>query len=827
MKKSLIFLFSLLFFATSCYKSYEIDFSRYFKGDDSGPDNPDIEVPDGLMIMSSNMRYYQGTVKGQDTGDHAWEKRRKGYYKMVNTMHPTIMGVQEAEMNQVSDVVSNCPGYAYIGVGRTDGESKGESTSIFYKTEDVSIEEWGTFWLSDTPDVPGTHFPGTDSPRCATWAVVKLKKLDKEYFHVNTHTSYESDPLKKEVKLLVEMVGKLCPEGIPVMMTADWNVEEDDPALAEIFAASFISARKEAKVSDNQYTFSAWSTSSKQHLDHIFLKGMGKVQQFTRVPAVWETYAISDHYPVYTIAEFVSAPVVVNPPVADFSFPDNLTQDEKVKFEDKSTSDAGIESWSWNIGGILSNETSPEVLFRFFGEDIPVTLNVIDVYGQRGSVTKNISVKKAEGHDLTIEWSREYDNNGGRVYWTSPALNVAEDRVYVASTGQNLVCFDPSGTEIGRFDIGMYHPYMTDDLNRQMATPAIDKEGNIYIPVQYGYSTSGNGGLFSIMPDCEGLNWYFPTGAQSQYEFNIVAIIGDYLFFATRNVDSSLQDGQLANANIIKRTSGEFVQNLMVDKGSYGGTAVSYAGNIIVGSARGSSSESGGGFKVCVIDGQWGKWKTSPNTDSGRKTNLLGMKDSGGNGYQTKGCQPTVGKDGSAYVCLTSTGENMVVARYMVDNYVHGVGLEPVWKQEIEATVARNGHGIVLDSEGNAYVQSGNKVFRLNAADGSHAWTYETESGNCGMPAIDDLGYVYICDFHGHKLLKLSPDNGSVISEVAIQGPRSCPTIGKDGSIYVNAGGPTLYKVTCPKTKSHGDNWSQLGGNPQKTCTPPGATYQF
>ncbi|MBO7071052.1 MAG: hypothetical protein J6W09_07150 [Bacteroidales bacterium] len=97
------------------------------------------------------------------------------------------------------------------------------------------------------------------------------------------------------------------------------------------------------------------------------------------------------------------------------------------------------------------------------------------------------------------------------------------------------------------------------------------------------------------------------------------------------------------------------------------------------------------------------------------------------------------------------------------------------------------------------------------------------------MPAIDSMGYVYVIDYGSNKLLKLSSADGKLISSVALENPRTSPTIGPDGCIYVTGSssqGAILYKITCPKTTAPGSNWSQLGGNPQKTCTPPGFNLQ-
>ena len=39
--------------------------------------------------------------------------------------------------------------------------------------------------------------------------------------------------------------------------------------------------------------------------------------------------------------------------------------------------------------------------------------------------------------------------------------------------------------------------------------------------------------------------------------------------------------------------------------------------------------------------------------------------------------------------------------------------------------------------------------------------------------------------------------------------------------------GAYLFKFTCPRTTGPGSNWSQLGGNPMKTCVVPGATEPY
>ena len=46
--------------------------------------------------------------------------------------------------------------YEVLGVGRDDGQEKGEMTALYFKRERFQKLESGHFWLSETPDIPGS-----------------------------------------------------------------------------------------------------------------------------------------------------------------------------------------------------------------------------------------------------------------------------------------------------------------------------------------------------------------------------------------------------------------------------------------------------------------------------------------------------------------------------------------------------------------------------------------------------------------------------------------------------------------------------------------------
>ena len=104
---------------------------------------------DELKVVSFNIR--MGVAKD---GENSWEFRKQASAAMVNELRPDIIGLQEAFDFQAEYIKEQCPDYDGVGVGRDDGKSAGEMMMIFFNTRTVELKDWGTFWLSETPEVP-------------------------------------------------------------------------------------------------------------------------------------------------------------------------------------------------------------------------------------------------------------------------------------------------------------------------------------------------------------------------------------------------------------------------------------------------------------------------------------------------------------------------------------------------------------------------------------------------------------------------------------------------------------------------------------------------
>ena len=179
-----------------------------------------------LAVMSFNLRY----ATSRD-GANRWEARRQMVFDLLRQQNADIIGVQEALDSQLADIVRAVPGYAVVGVGRDDGRTSGEYSAILFRSGRFRLAESGTFWLSDTPDIPGSRTWGNRIPRICTWARL-VDRAGLAFWVYNLHLDHESQAAReRSTRLLLERVRTRASRREPVIITGDFNVGEGNPAL--------------------------------------------------------------------------------------------------------------------------------------------------------------------------------------------------------------------------------------------------------------------------------------------------------------------------------------------------------------------------------------------------------------------------------------------------------------------------------------------------------------------------------------------------------------------------------------------------------------------
>ena len=296
MKKiiSIIFLCFAAAAIYSCSSKMDVDYSPFYEEGSSdqphGPAGTGEDEPNTFRAMSFNVRNY-----ASDSGtDNAWTKRKSGVAAMLNAKCPMIVGAQECYISQMNDITKACPQYGAYGLGRDNGTTSGETTAIFYHKDSVSVVEYGTFWLSTTPNKVSLGWDGACRRTC-TWMRFKMKSNGQEFFFFNTHLDHQGAVAKVEgMKLIMEKIGTIDFAGLPVILTGDFNSIPGE----DVFSYNTMNdARTDSPLSDNFGSSNGYGNQNKL-IDYIFYKSF-KPRTFETIRDRWDgiTY-ISDHYPV-------------------------------------------------------------------------------------------------------------------------------------------------------------------------------------------------------------------------------------------------------------------------------------------------------------------------------------------------------------------------------------------------------------------------------------------------------------------------------------------------------------------------------------------------
>lgn len=248
-----------------------------------------------LSVMSFNIRY-----DTSEDGDNQWSNRKEACVSAILANQTSIVGVQEALSHQVDYLDDQMPDYDYVGVGRDDGATSGEYCAIFYHTALFELMDSGTFWLSETPDVPSRGWDANNT-RITTWAELRDRRNDKVIYVFNTHFDHVGVVAREEsAKLLMQRINDIAPSDAPVFITGDFNALIRGHIFEPIQKECY-SARRYAKYTDGIKSFNffgKWYLS--RNIDFIFYKNAEALAFRTIAEEYNDVPFISDHYPIIT-----------------------------------------------------------------------------------------------------------------------------------------------------------------------------------------------------------------------------------------------------------------------------------------------------------------------------------------------------------------------------------------------------------------------------------------------------------------------------------------------------------------------------------------------
>ena len=184
-------------------------------------------IPEASFSQTTNLISFN--IKYDNTSDtiNNWNKRKASLAKLIQHYDADIIGIQEGLHNQVDYLNNALNGYSYVGVGRDDGQQKGEYSAIFYNSDKFKVLKTNTFWLSETPEKVSVGWDAS-LERICTYALFENVRTKKQFWVFNTHFDHRGKQARvNSAQLIYKNIKEINTTDLPVILMGDLNLTPD------------------------------------------------------------------------------------------------------------------------------------------------------------------------------------------------------------------------------------------------------------------------------------------------------------------------------------------------------------------------------------------------------------------------------------------------------------------------------------------------------------------------------------------------------------------------------------------------------------------------
>ncbi|PPD78099.1 hypothetical protein GOBAR_DD24985 [Gossypium barbadense] len=166
-----------------------------------------------LTVMTFNLHEDES-----EDSPNSWEKRRDLCISVITSYSPIILCTQQGVKSQLDYLQQGLPGYDQFGISRKGPQdTSDECCTIFYDKEKVELIEGGTFWLSESPSVPGS----------TSWGSVGVEPPGFSFQVVNTNMDEFSPRARRRSALLTWQHIASLPPSLPVVYCGGFNTQKE------------------------------------------------------------------------------------------------------------------------------------------------------------------------------------------------------------------------------------------------------------------------------------------------------------------------------------------------------------------------------------------------------------------------------------------------------------------------------------------------------------------------------------------------------------------------------------------------------------------------
>ena len=242
----------------------------------------------------------------QQDGENCFICRQPLILRAIGREKPDVICFQEVMPHMSKWLKENLVDYYTVGCGRGE-RLDSEQMTVAFRKEAYQLLEMRTFWLSETPTVPGSRYPGQSScPRTCTDAVLLEEATGHVLRVLNTHLDHVGKEARERglAQILRHAEQVELFRGVPMILAGDFNAEPDSEEMGIL--------KKHPELTDITRSVGATyhgygKADPPEQIDYIVLGGALRCVRVTKWTDEEAGVFLSDHYPVCAEIEWQEA----------------------------------------------------------------------------------------------------------------------------------------------------------------------------------------------------------------------------------------------------------------------------------------------------------------------------------------------------------------------------------------------------------------------------------------------------------------------------------------------------------------------------------------
>ena len=238
-------------------------------------------------------------------GENRFAFRKGIILDKIHEELPDIVGFQETAPAMAQFLRRYLNGYTCVGCGR-NADFLGENNMIAYRADKYELILLETFWLSETPNVPGSRYDNqSDCPRICTHIILRPVEGGSLFHVYNTHLDHISDEARilGAKAIMAHMADDLEKWDYPVVLMGDMNAYPDSGAIHTFLNDPEVELINQTP--DFPSSYHGYGTVDAPQIDYVFTRGFKSAAE----PVAWgmTPYGkyLSDHNALCTYLETI------------------------------------------------------------------------------------------------------------------------------------------------------------------------------------------------------------------------------------------------------------------------------------------------------------------------------------------------------------------------------------------------------------------------------------------------------------------------------------------------------------------------------------------